>query len=58
MIEEFGKRTGVPVLMNTSFNVMGEPIVCRPGDAVRCFYSNGLDALAVGPFLLRKERAS
>jgi carbamoyltransferase len=55
LIEEFGRLTGVPILLNTSFNVMGEPIVCRPLDAVRCFYSNGLDALAVGSFLLQKS---
>jgi carbamoyltransferase len=56
LIEEFGRLTGVPVVLNTSFNVMGEPIVCRPVDAVRCFYSNGLDALAIGSFLLEKPR--
>lgn len=54
LIEEFGSLTGIPVVLNTSFNVMGEPIVCRPVEAVRCFYSNGLDALAIGSFLLEK----
>ena len=43
-----------PVLLNTSFNVRGEPIVCTPADALRCFYSTGLDALALGPFLIEK----
>ena len=56
VIEQFGKRTGVPVLLNTSFNVKGEPIVCTPLEAVRCFYGTGLDALALGSFLLTKGR--
>ncbi|MGI8905455.1 MAG: carbamoyltransferase family protein [Candidatus Sumerlaeaceae bacterium] len=55
LIEEFGCRTGVPVLINTSFNVRGEPIVCTPEDAYRCFMRTNMDALALGPFLLRKE---
>jgi carbamoyltransferase len=54
MIEEFGKRTGVPVVMNTSFNLRGEAIVNSPTDAIRTFYSSGLDALAIGPFLVDK----
>lgn len=54
MIEEFGLRTGVPVVLNTSFNVKGEPIVCTPLEAVRCFYGTGLDTLAIGSYLLRK----
>ena len=51
---ELGNRTGHPVVLNTSFNVRGEPIVCTPLDAIRCFYSNGLDALVIGDFLLEK----
>ena len=54
LIEKLGARTGVPVVLNTSFNIQGEPIVESPEDAVRCFYSTGLDALAIGNFLLRK----
>lgn len=55
VIKAFEARTGVPVLLNTSFNVKGEPIVCSPRDALRTFWSTGLDALAIGPFLLIKE---
>ncbi len=54
LIERFGRITGVPVVMNTSFNLREEPIVCAPKDAVRTFYSSGLDALCIGPFLVRK----
>lgn len=54
LLEAVGRRTGDPVLLNTSFNIRGEPIVCTPQDAVRCFYSTGLQALAIGNFLLRK----
>jgi len=57
LIKLFGEKTGVPVLLNTSFNVDGEPIVCTPRDAIRCFYSTGIDALAIGDFLVKKERA-
>ena len=58
VIEAFGKRTGVPVVLNTSFNVRGEPIVCSPVDAIRCFYGTGIDALAMPPFLIRKRPAT
>lgn len=54
LIKAFQKRTGVPVLVNTSFNTRGKPIVCSPRDAVECFYTSPLDALAMGSFLLRK----
>ena len=54
LIEEFGRLSGHPVVLNTSFNVMGEPIVNTPCEALRCFYSTGLDALAVGDFLIEK----
>jgi carbamoyltransferase len=57
VIREFGKLTGVPVVMNTSFNVRGEPIVNTPVDAIRCFYGTGIDALVMPPFLVMKERA-
>ena len=54
LISEFGKRTGVPVVMNTSFNLRGEPIVCSPTDAVRTFFSSGMDALVIGNFVVEK----
>lgn len=55
LISEFEKRTGCPLVVNTSFNVRGEPIVCTPADAYRCFMRTDLDYLAVGPFLLAKS---
>ena len=54
LIKEFQNLTGIPVILNTSFNVKGEPIVCSPVDAIRCFYSTGLDNLVIGNFLLSK----
>jgi carbamoyltransferase len=54
LIHAFGELTGVPVVVNTSFNTRGEPIVCTPRDAVECFYTSPLDALALGSFLLQK----
>jgi carbamoyltransferase len=54
LIQEFEKISGVPCLLNTSFNIKGEPIVCTPHDAIRTFAATGLDALAIGPFLLMK----
>jgi carbamoyltransferase len=54
LIREFGNRTGVPVVMNTSFNLRGEPIVCTPTDAVRTFFSSGMDALVIGNFVVEK----
>lgn len=54
LLSEFRDRTGLPFLINTSFNVAGEPIVATPAQALRCFYSTGLDVLALGDFLLRK----
>jgi carbamoyltransferase len=55
LIESFEKRTGCPVLVNTSFNVRGEPIVCTPEDAIRCFQRTHIDMLAIGPFVLEKS---
>jgi carbamoyltransferase len=55
LLKAFGARTGVPVLVNTSFNVRGEPIVCSPRDAVDAFYSTPLDALVIGRFVLEKR---
>lgn len=54
LIREFGDRTGVPVVMNTSFNLRGEPIVNTPTDAIRTFFSSGLDALLIGSYLVEK----
>ncbi len=55
LLKAFEARTGVPVLVNTSFNTRGEPIVCSPRDAVECFWSSPLDALVIGSFILEKE---
>jgi carbamoyltransferase len=55
LLGAFERLTGVPVLVNTSFNVRGEPIVCTPEDAFRCFMGTDLDVLAIGNCLLRKE---
>lgn len=54
LIRAFRDRTGVPVLVNTSFNTRGEPVVCTPRDAVESFWTSPLDALAIGSFLLEK----
>ncbi|HEU5226206.1 MAG TPA: carbamoyltransferase C-terminal domain-containing protein [Ktedonobacteraceae bacterium] len=56
LLKAFQQRTGVPVLVNTSFNTRGEPIVCTPRDAVECFWTSPLDALVIGSFLLEKAR--
>ncbi|MFZ1220041.1 MAG: carbamoyltransferase C-terminal domain-containing protein [Chthoniobacterales bacterium] len=55
LLEEFHRKTGVPVLLNTSFNVANEPIVESPEDAIRCFLSTGIDGLLIGDYLLVKE---
>lgn len=54
LITKFGLKTGIPVVLNTSFNIQGEPLVESPKDAIRCFYSTGLDALVLGNYLLIK----
>lgn len=54
LLHAAGRKTGLPVLYNTSFNLFGEPLICTPRDAVRSFYSSGIDALFVGGFFLRK----
>jgi len=56
LLREFKALTGCPVLVNTSFNVRGEPIVCTPADAYRCFMSTGLDLLVVGHSVFEKDR--
>ena len=55
LITAFKARTGCSVLVNTSFNVRGEPIVCTPEDAFRCFMGTEIDVLAVGNCILKKE---
>ena len=54
LLSAAGDATGLPVLYNTSFNLFGDALVCNPRDAVRSFYSSGIDAMYVGQFLLRK----
>lgn len=54
LVAQFGARTGVPVLINTSMNVRGEPMVCSPLDGWRCFMRTGMDALVIGSFVLLK----
>ena len=54
LLHAWGQRTGLPVLYNTSFNLFGDPLVCTPRDAVRSFYSSGVDAMIAGGFLLEK----
>jgi carbamoyltransferase len=54
LLHAAGAKTGLPVLYNTSFNLFGEPLVCTPRDAVRSFYSSGIDAMFVGNFFLQK----
>ncbi len=55
LLGAFKERTGVPVLVNTSFNVRGEPIVCTPEDAFRCFMGTEIERLVIGNCVLRKE---
>jgi len=55
LISKFKEKTGCPIVVNTSFNVRGEPIICSPTDAYRCFMGTEMDVLAIGNFLLYKE---
>jgi carbamoyltransferase len=55
LIQEFERQTGCAVLVNTSFNVRGEPIVCTPADAYRCFMRTNIDYLVLGPYLLDRS---
>jgi carbamoyltransferase len=57
LLEAFERLRGVPILINTSFNVKGEPIVNTPADALRCLVTTGLDALAIGSFVVSKRGA-
>ncbi len=54
LLTEFGAASGLPVLYNTSFNLFGDPLVCSPRDAIRSFYSSGIDALVAGNFVVEK----
>jgi carbamoyltransferase len=55
LITEFGRITGIPIVVNTSLNYKGRPIVGTIDQAIDCFYNSGLDYLALGPFLIGKE---
>ena len=55
LIKAFGKLSGIPMLVNTSFNIRGEPIVCTPQDAYRCMMGTGIDCLVMENFLIRRE---
>jgi carbamoyltransferase len=55
LLAEFGRRTGCPILLNTSFNVRGEPIVCSPVDALMCFAATDIDTLVIEDFILDRE---
>lgn len=54
LLDAFARRTGCPVLINTSFNIRGEPIVCTPGDAYRCFMATEMDVLVLGDVIIEK----
>ena len=58
LLRGFQRRTGCPILVNTSFNVRGEPIVCTPDDALRCFLGTDMDALVLEDTLLLKHEQS
>ncbi len=55
LLEAFERRTGCPILINASFNVRGEPLVCTPEDAYQCFMGTDIETLAIGNALLRSE---
>ncbi len=55
LLRRFKQRTGCPVLINTSFNVRGEPIVCTPADALRCFLATEMDVLVLENFVILRE---
>jgi carbamoyltransferase len=55
LIKNFGELTGEYVILNTSFNIKGEPIICHPREAIRCFYDSGLDLLIMGNYILEKN---
>jgi len=55
LIKEFGKISGIPILINTSFNIRGEPIVCTPYDAYKCMMGTGIDYLIMDKFIIKRE---
>jgi len=55
LVKEFGKLSGIPILINTSFNIRGEPIVCTPHDAYKCMMGTGIDYLVMGKYLIKRE---
>ena len=55
LLKEFESLTGCPLLINTSFNIRGEPIVCSPWDAFKCFMGTDIDILVIGNYYLKKE---
>jgi len=55
LIKAFGRLSGIPMLVNTSFNIRGEPVVCTPEDAYRCMMGTGIDCLVMEGFLIRRE---
>ena len=58
LIAQFHKLTGVPLVLNTSLNINGMPMVCTPGDAIECFFSSGMDVLVLGDYILDKQSAA
>jgi carbamoyltransferase len=58
LLSRFQQRTGCAVLVNTSFNVRGEPLVCTPEEALRCFLHTRIDALVMDDFVVEKQRLS
>jgi len=58
LLKAFKKKTGVPVLVNTSFNTLGKPIVCSPRDAIECFWTSPFDALVIGSYLIEKKHGN
>jgi carbamoyltransferase len=55
LLRALEKETGIPMVLNTSFNDKGDPIVCTPKEALYCYFTTGLDALALGNFFLKKN---
>jgi carbamoyltransferase len=56
LIKEFQKKSGVPVILNTSFNVQGEPVVCTPEDAIKCFLGTEIDVLVLGSYIIDSKK--
>ena len=55
LIKEFGRLSKIPILINTSFNIRGEPIVCTPHDAYKCMMGTGIDYLVIDRFLIKRQ---